>query len=150
MTTMIRWNPIREMMAIQNAFDRAYADGWRSVRAAANAYSLPLDVYENDEAYTFVATLPGVGAENIQVNWHDDTVTIQAEVPQSAPGVENVRTHMVERPAGKFSRTIQLSKPVNTEAVEAVYADGVLTLTLPKSPEAQPKVIPVRPSIHAN
>lgn len=150
MATMIRWNPIREMMAIQNAFDRAYADGWRTVRATASAYSLPLDVYENDEAYTFVASLPGVGAENIQVNWHDDTVTIQAEVPQSAPAGETLRTHMVERPAGKFSRSIHLSKPINTDAVEARYEDGVLTLTLPKSPEAQPKVIPVRGTISAN
>jgi len=150
MATMIRWNPIREMMAIQNAFDRAYADGWRTVRANANAYTLPLDVYENDAVYTFVATLPGVGAENIQVNWHDDSVTIQAEVPQSAPSTEGLRTHMVERPAGKFSRTIHLSKPIDTEAVEAVYADGVLTLTLPKRPEAQPKVIPVRSTISAN
>ncbi|MCC6613836.1 MAG: Hsp20/alpha crystallin family protein [Anaerolineae bacterium] len=150
MTTMIRWNPVRDMMAMQNAVDRMFDDNWRAVRPSNGTYSLPLDVYENDASYVIVATLPGVGADNIQVNWHDDVLTISAELPQGAPEGENQRTHMIERAAGKVSRSLRLSRPINTEGVEAVYENGVLTLTLPKTPEAQPKMIPVRTTISAN
>ena len=149
MTTMIRWNPIREMIAMQNAFDRSYNENWRTIRANAEA-QLPLNVYENDNAYVLVASLPGVGAENINISWHDDVVTIAAELPQTQFEGENVKAHIVERAYGKVSRSLRLSRPVDTEAVEAVYENGVLTLTLPKSPEAQPRVIPVRSTISAN
>ncbi len=150
MTTMIRWNPVREMMAMQNAVDRMFDESGPAVRPSNGTYGLPLDVYESDANYVIVATLPGVGAENIQVNWHDDVVTISAELPQGAPQGDNLRTHMIERAAGKVSRSLRLSRPINTEAVEAVYENGVLTLTLSKTPEAQPKMIPVRTTISAN
>jgi HSP20 family protein len=149
MTTMIRWNPIREMLAMQNAFDRAYTENWRNLQANT-AYQLPLDVYERADAYMIVASLPGVGAENIAVNWHDDVLTITAELPQGIAEAEGLKTHMNERTAGKVSRSLRLTRPVDTNAVEALYVDGVLTLTLPKSPEAQPKSIPVRSTISAN
>lgn len=149
MTTMIRWNPVREMMAMQNAFDRQFNENWRTVRANVDA-QLPVNVYENDNAYVLVASLPGVGAENININWHDDVVTIAAELPQPAFEGENVKTHIAERSYGKVSRSLRLSRPVDTDAVEAVYENGVLTLTLPKTAEAQPRVIPVRSTISAN
>ncbi|MCL4247193.1 MAG: Hsp20/alpha crystallin family protein [Anaerolineae bacterium] len=147
MTTVIRWNPIREMMALQNMFDE---NNWRTVRPSNGTYSLPLDVYESDANYVVVATLPGVGADNIQVNWHDDVLTISAELPQGTPNAENLKTHMIERAAGKVSRSLRLGRPINAEAVEATYENGVLSLTLPKTPEAQPKLIPVRTTISAN
>jgi HSP20 family protein len=149
MTTMIRWNPVREMLAMQNVFDRSFGENWRTVRANVDA-QLPVNVYENDNAYVLVASLPGVGAENININWHDDVVTIAAELPQPAFEGENVKTHIAERAYGKVSRSLRLSRPVDTEAVEAVYENGVLTLTLPKTAEAQPRTIPVRSTISAN
>jgi HSP20 family protein len=150
MATVIRWNPMREMISMQNALDRMFDETWRAARPAEDSYQLALDVYENDMAYQVVASLPGVGADNIQVNWHDDVLTISAELPQQAPQGEHVRTHMQERTTGRVSRSLRLSRPVNAEAVQAVYEHGVLTLTLPKTPDAQPKLIPVRTTINAN
>jgi HSP20 family protein len=147
MTTMIRWNPIREMMAMQNAFDRAWEENARSVRAASTA-QLALDVYETDAAYVVMASLPGVAADQIEVSWHDDVLTISAELAQTAP--EGARAHLQERRSGKVARSVRLSRPIDANAVEAVYELGVLTLTLPKTPDAQPRQIPVRTTISAN
>ncbi|MDX2137619.1 MAG: Hsp20/alpha crystallin family protein [Chloroflexota bacterium] len=144
MTTMIRWNPLREMVAMQNALERMNGEQWRTIRPAAESFRLALDVYEQDDAYQVVASLPGVGADNIAVNWHDDVLTISAELPALTLEGENVRAHMNERTTGKFSRTLRFNRPVDANAVEATYVDGVLTLRLPKTAEAQPKVIPVR------
>ena len=134
-------------MALQNMFDE---NNWRTVRPSNGTYTLPLDVYESDANYVVVATLPGVGADNIQVNWHDDVLTISAELPQGAPNAESLKTHMIERAAGKVNRSLRLGRPINAEAVEATYENGVLTLTLPKTADAQPKLIPVRTTISAN
>ncbi len=147
MSMMVRWNPLREMLALQSALDRVWEESSRAM-LSANGSQLALDVYETDTNFIVKASLPGVEADHIQVNWHDDLLTISAELAQAAP--ENAHVHMQERFSGKVSRSIRLSRPINPNAVEAVYEAGVLTLTLPKTPDAQPRQIPVRTTISAN
>ncbi|MEP7294366.1 MAG: Hsp20/alpha crystallin family protein [Chloroflexota bacterium] len=142
MTTVVRWNPIREMAAMQGALDKLFEDNWRSVRSSANAGSLALDVYETDQAYRVNAVVPGVNAEVLNISLHDGVLTISGEVPQ-AP-LENSRALLLERTYGKFQRSIRLPQAVDTNAVEATVENGVLTLSLPKTPEAQPRLIPVK------
>jgi HSP20 family protein len=143
MSTIIRWNPIREMAAMQSALDRVFEDAWRGSRATMTGSALALDVFEVDGAYSVVASLPGLSAEQINVSVHDGVLTISGELPEGELD-ENIRTLLRERPAGKFSRSITLPEAVQTDNVEAAYENGVLTLTLPKLPELQPRTIPVR------
>ena len=71
------------------------------------------------------------------------TLTISAEYPK--PEVpEGTRVLIQERPIGSLSRSINLPQSVDQKTVEANYHDGLLTLILPKSPEAQPRTIPVK------
>ncbi len=142
MTTVVRWNPIREMAAMQGALDRLFDENWRAVRNGANAGSLALDVHETDQAYVINAVVPGVSADALSISLHDGVLTISGEVPQAAH--ENSRALLLERSYGKFQRSIRLPLPVDASAVEATIENGVLTLTLPKSPEAQPRMIPVK------
>lgn len=150
MSTVFRWNPIREIAAIQNAMDRIYHDtrraNWRTYNQMneESAHALALDIYENDTAYTVVASLPGVNAENIDVKLHEDVLTVQAELPARVGENENTRTLRQERAYGKFSRSVRLADAINSSAVEANFENGVLTLTLPKAEEAQPRLIPVK------
>ena len=58
MSTIVRWNPFREMAAMQSALDRMFEDSWRTTGFSFNG-SLPLDVNETDQAYTVTAALPG-------------------------------------------------------------------------------------------
>lgn len=141
MATVVRWNPIREMAAMQSAMDRIFDDAWRTTRGSGS--SLLMDVHETNKAYTVFATLPGLTPDHINVSLHDGVLTISADVPERTTE-EGVRVLLQERPYGKFSRSITLPQPINNDEVDAAYENGILMLTLPKSPEAQPRTIPVK------
>jgi HSP20 family protein len=146
MSNLIRWNPFREMAAMQSAMDRLFDDAWRgwpTTLSGANLNSLAFDVHETDSGYTVTTALPGVKPENINVKMQDGVLTVNAEIPQPE-AAENTRPLMQERLWGHFSRSISLPHSVNGDQVEATYEDGILTLTLPKAPEAQPKLIAIK------
>jgi HSP20 family protein len=143
MSTFFRWIPNREIAAMQSAMDRRFEDGWRYTHPVYNDHYLALEVYETDADYTVVAALPGLNGEDINISLHDGGLTIGAEI--AAPEVNaNTRVLLQERGFGTFSRSINLPQPVVYDGVEAAYENGVMTLTLPKTPEAQPHQISVK------
>ena len=148
MSTNIRWNPLREMADMQTAMNRLFDDSWRAVWPGVESSStLQLDVYEADNGYKVIATLPGVAQDNINITVHQNVLTLSAEIPQYDMQ-EGQHALVVERPFGKLTRSITLPRPIHAEQVEAVYENGLLTLTLPLSPEAQPKRITVQGNGH--
>jgi HSP20 family protein len=147
MSTIIRWNPVREMAAMQSAMDRLFDETWRNYRNVDTSLALALDVHETETAFHVVASLPGVPADTVNINLQEDVLTISGEVPQPTYP-EGARALLLERTYGKFSRSIRLPEAVVTDQIEATLDNGVLTLNLPKSPEVQPKQIPVR--VHNN
>ncbi len=142
MTTVVRWNPLQDMAAMQGALDRLFDDTRRNLRNSADVGALALDVHETDQAYIVSAALPGVSADAVNISLHDGVLTISGEVPQVTH--ENSRALVLERTYGKFQRVIRLPQPIDASNVEANIENGVLTLTLPKTPEAQPRTIPVK------
>ncbi len=143
MTTRVRWNPAREMAAMQNVMDQWFENG----RPTATTNNLPLDVYETDSGYVIYTALPGVNPENINVSVEDDVLTISGEVAKPAfDEKDNVRTLAQERVTGKFTRSVRVNTPVESDKIEAAYENGLLKLTLPKIPAAQPRLIPVKAS----
>jgi HSP20 family protein len=131
---------------MQSALDRMFDESWRGARADANA--LALDVHETDSAYIISAALPGVNADAVSINLHDNVLTITAELPQAT--YENSRALMLERSYGKVQRSIRLPQPIDANGVEATMDNGVLHLTLSKTPEAQPRNIPVKTANFSN
>ena len=143
MTTRVRWNPVREMAAMQNIMDQWFENG----RPTATINNLPLDVYETDSGYVIYTALPGVNPDNINVKVEDDVLTISGEVAKPAfDEKDNVRTLAQERATGKFTRSVRVNTPVDSDKIEAVYENGLLKLALPKTPAAQPRLIPVKAS----
>jgi HSP20 family protein len=139
--TIVRWNPLREIAAMQNAMDRMFDDAWQ---ATGNGLTtLELDVHEDANAYTVIADVPGVNPEHIDVNFHDGALTIAVEIEKTETS-EDSRVLLQERFTGKMSRRINLPQLVDVDDVEANYNAGVLTLMLPKAEEAKPRQIPVR------
>ena len=142
MTTRVRWNPTHEMAAMQNIMDQWFENG----RPTATN-NLPLDVYETDSGYVIYAALPGVNPEDIHVSVEDDVLSISGEVAKPAfDEKDNVRTLAQERTTGKFARSVRVSTPVESDKIEAAYENGLIKLTLPKTPAAQPRQIPVKAS----
>ncbi len=147
MSTIIRWNPLREMAAMQSAMDRMFNDTWRNLSwgdSELGGFNLPLDINETDREYTVTTDLPGVSADNIHVKFQDGVLLIEAELPETTVQKEGERSLLKERRWGKFSRSVRLPQQVNANAVEASFQDGVLTLTLPKAEEVQPRLIPIK------
>jgi HSP20 family protein len=142
-THITRWNPIREMSAMQNLMNQLW-DQVGNEDTGLVGRTLALDIVEGREAYTVKTALPGVDSENIRVNLEDNYLTIEAEIPERTVEREEDRLIVREMSSGRFARRVRLPQTVDGTKVEAQYQDGVLTLTLPKVPEAQPRSIPVR------
>ncbi len=141
---VVRWNPIREMAAMQTTLDRLFDEAWRGGRMG-ESQALALDVHETDSAYEVSAAVPGVNADHLNISVHDGVLTISGEMAQQTRSEnEKSRALMLERVYGKFTRSIRLPQPVNAEGIEALLENGVLKLTLPKTEQAQPRQIPVR------
>ncbi len=143
MSYLTRRNPIREMVDMQRTMDRIFDDAWRSFQPAAN--TLPLDVHESESGYAVLASLPGLAADDIDLNFHDGALTIGAELAEPEIN-EGVRVLLQERGYGKVSRTITLGQPVDAEKIEARYENGVLMLSIPKAEGSQPKRISINKS----
>jgi HSP20 family protein len=106
--------------------------------------TLALDIVDGREAYTVKTALPGVDSENIRVNLEDNYLTIEAEIPEHTVEREEDKIIVREMSSGRYARRVRLPQTVDGSKVEAQYQDGILTLTLPKVAEAQPRSIPVR------
>jgi HSP20 family protein len=103
-----------------------------------------LNVSEDPDAIYVRAEMPGVKADDIDITMENDTLTIAGE---RAPAVEDdkrVSYHRREREWGKFRRSLDLPVHVDAEHIAANYRSGILTVKLPKAPDARPRRIAVQ------
>ena len=99
------------------------------------------DVYETDEALCVVMEMPGVERQDINVALENDVLRVDGQIDFSKyAGMEPVYT---EYNVGHYTRSFTLSDKIDREKISAQLADGVLTLTLPKAKEAQPRRISI-------
>ncbi|NPV67884.1 MAG: Hsp20/alpha crystallin family protein [Anaerolineae bacterium] len=141
MALMVRRNPWRTMELFNEMANEMLREFPRSENGDGATYRLAVDAYETDDAVVILASVPGVNPEAININLEDDVLTISGEFNHN---VENVRYLIRERAAqGQFRRVLRLNVPVVVEGIEATFDNGILTLTLPKAPEARPVTIPV-------
>ena len=112
-----------------------------AMRQAPSAAAMPMDLYRSGEdAFVAKIDLPGVDPDSIDIDVDDRTLTVRAERrPEEAEAQWLVR----ERPAGIFARQLTLGRGLATDRIEAGYADGVLTLTIPVAEESKPRKIQV-------
>ena len=103
---------------------------------------IPLDVIAEGDDYLLVAYVPGVKAEELQIEILEDVVSIKGEfVDKSTEDTNYLRR---ERPTGSFARSMRLPTLLNASGAEAEVVNGVLTLRVPKAEEAKPKQIKVK------
>lgn len=131
-------HPYSRMMAHRRMFQQLMNDEWAG---DSSRISFPLDVRDSDEGYEVSAVLPGVAAEDLNIQVVNDTLTIQGEIKVNYD--EDARYLLRERTAGRFQRTIRLPEAVDAAKVDASLKDGILTLSVPKAEEARPKTIKV-------
>lgn len=141
-STWTRRGPLATLSdEFENLFGRMMGEesgAWRFTMMAP-----PLDVSETDKQITVRVDLPGIQRENVMIQLNHNQLTISGQ-RQEMKEEKGESFHRVERESGRFSRSITLPCAVDENKVEATYKDGVLTVMLPKSSEAQGRQIKIK------
>ena len=135
------WDPFRDF---QREVGRLFETiepltQWRVARAFP-----PLNLYDSGGNYILTAQLPGIGPADVDLSITGDTLTIRGERKRTE-GVSDESYRRQERQYGRWARTITLPDRVESGEATASFADGILTVTLPKSETARPRQISVTP-----
>ena len=149
MVSLTRWDPFRDFAVMENEMNRLFNNAFSMANTlfdgGSSFWTPELDVWETEDEYIVAVNLPGIEPDAVDVTLVNDTLTIQGELPQSAP---QGQMRLCERPYGKFYRAIRLPQTVDDSHIEANYYNGVLSLHLPKAEDAKPKRITVHSNGH--
>ena len=115
-------------------------------RARVQLWVPPVDIYETESAFVIEADLPGVHSENVDIQFDHHTLTISGTRGATLPVKDKtqLRVFSAERVTGSFSRSVRLPEHVDAEKIDARFANGVLTVQVPKSSGALPRKITIR------
>ncbi len=102
-----------------------------------------LDLSETKEAFVVKAEIPGIEPKEIQVTLDNQMLTLKGEKKHDKEEKDE-QFYRVERAYGAFARSVRLPAPVDGSKVTAAFKNGLLTVTLPKAPEAKGTFIPVK------
>lgn len=140
LTQLTRGFPFDEL---RREMDRVLFDFERATPARAESF--PRFGFEDrGEALFLKAEVPGLSDKELELTVTGNTVTVRGERKVDAP--EGHATHRNERRGFRFARTFELNTKIDPERVQATLVNGVLSVTLPKAAEAQPKQISVKAS----
>jgi HSP20 family protein len=138
MTTLVRWDPARELAQWQNDVERLMGTFLRGAGASGGEqrWAPPVDVWETEDELVYAFDLPGIPEERISIEFEDGTLAVSAE-RERTQDVSQDRFYRFERRYGSFTRSIGLPQGVTENDIRADYEDGVLELhvTKPKAPE---------------
>jgi HSP20 family protein len=139
------WDRFRNVPLLQDQVNRLFEsqfEGERGNRASLTAWAPAVDIYETENELVLKADLPDMNEQDLDIRVENNRLTIGGErkFEQKVKQDDYLR---IERTYGSFSRSFALPRAVNTEAIEAQYKNGVLTLHLPKRAESKPKQVPV-------
>lgn len=142
-----------EMESLHRNIDRLFADAWSGNLAPSllsegwtTAKITPrLDVVEDDKGFRVSVELPGMNDKDVAVTLDDRLLTIRGEKKEEKEKRDK-DVFRSERAYGSFRRTIELPSDIESGKIEAKFKDGILTIDLPKSKQAQERVkqIPVK------
>ena len=142
MNYMVTRNRVNEMDRLFDSFFN-----WENTSAAARVPAV--DIIETEKGYEIAAELPGFAEDELDIQVKENLLTISAEKMAEAKKEESDETEEVrylkrERPAHSFKRSFYLPKDATSENIEAVFSNGLLTLSIAKKEEAKPLAIKVR------
>lgn len=141
--TIVRYEPWTLVSRFARQLESAFGDSPASADGALVSWIPQVDVREETGRFVVTADLPGVEGKDIEITADEGVLTIRgarrSESKSSADGYERV-----ERASGTFLRRFTLPESADAEAIKATHANGVLELSIPKRPSAQPRRIEVK------
>jgi HSP20 family protein len=128
---LMRTDPFRELDRLAQ----------QALGTPARPAAMPIDAYRRGDEFVVEFDLPGVATDSIELTVEKNVLTVHAERRRS--GSEGVELLVGERPHGTFSRQLFLGEGLDTDRIDAQYADGVLSLRLPVAEKAKPRRVPI-------
>ena len=130
--------PLRNLHNLQTELDGMFQHfPFRPGRATR--WSPRLDTHETEDAFLVAVDLPGVASEDVIINLEKGVLTVSGE-RKSPFGLNGDADRQTE---GKFEHSFPVPDAVDTDSIDATYKDGVMTITLRKSKDSQPRQIPI-------
>lgn len=142
MTTLVRWDPLRDVSSLHTELSRLMNGLFETPARQVQAWVPTLDVWESEDSVTYAFDLPGVAQDDLSIEVEDGVLTVTATREQSKE-IDGERFHRLERRYGTFSRAVGLPQGVTEDAIKASYKDGVLHVVVPKPEQQKPKRIAV-------
>jgi len=144
MSNLIRWEPARDMMTLREAMDRLFDDAFTRPLSLRDGWSVPaIDMYQTDDEIVVKAALPGIKADEVQINITGEVLTLKGEMKHEEEKKEKA-WHIREQRWGAFERSVILPTDVVADKAKADFENGILTITLPKAEDVKPKTITVK------
>src|SRR6516225_3174913 len=138
-----RWDPFREVVALQNRMNSLFREVNESEGPLTTASFVPaVDVYEDPKKVVLKIEVPGIEEKDLDVRVENNTLTVKGERKLEKEEKEE-NFHRIERRYGSFFRAFTLPTTVDSENIGAQYNAGVLKLELKKKAEAQPRQIKI-------
>jgi HSP20 family protein len=143
-----RWEPFRDLAALQDRVNRIFEDvitrprrGAEQEDLAAGQWSPLVDIFETSESIVIRLEVPGIEQQALDVEIKENSLIVQGE--RKFEEAEGRNYHRVERPYGTFRRVFSLPMPVRQDQIHAMLRNGVLEITLLKEEKAKPKRVQV-------
>ena len=143
--TIVRWEPLRELGTLQTEMNRLFNtmfDTPAGGNATMRRWMPAMDLLETDEHFVLRADLPGMGEDDVKIEFEDGTLTVSGE-RKAEHESKGEGYYRVERAFGAFSRSLTLPQGIDPEAVTASFDRGVLEIRVPKPEERKPKRISI-------
>jgi HSP20 family protein len=144
---LTKFKPGREflrdsMVPFNTIFDSMFGDTLGKVETGA-FFKPAVDVKETETAFELAFALPGMEKDQIKIEMKDNRLTVSGERKLNTEEKTN-RYHRVENNYGSFSRSFLLPEHTNTEAIDAAFTNGILTVSIPKAEVPSPKNIEIK------
>jgi len=145
---LIHWEPVTELGTIQSEMNRLFnnffdAPTGRNSSSQARRWVPAMDLVETADHYVLRADLPGLSDEDANVQLDDNVLTISGE-RKSEQHTEQEGYYRLERPSGRFSRSLTLPDGVDPDSVQAHFDRGVLEITIPKPEQKKPRQVQIK------
>jgi HSP20 family protein len=153
--TLKRWNPgehlplfPRDVLSMQREINRMFDTFFRDSRGddtelVPSAWTPATDLVEHDNDIVVRMDLPGVDRNDVKITLQNGVLMIRGEKRQEKETRE-AHLHRTERAWGTFQRSFTIPAGVQQDRIDAVFREGILTITLPKAEGAKPRQIDVK------
>ena len=150
--TLSRWQPFRELSSMRKQMDRLFEDmlsvgndDWMGLHSMGGMWTPAVEIEEQDGELLLKAEIPGLNAEDLEVEVSEDRVIISGEHKEEKKTEDKDKNYYhSEFHYGKFERVIPLPMAIKTDDIKSDFQKGVLTLTLPKLENAPKKSVKVK------